>query len=46
MNESEFVLGGDELRNIKIKETHKQPFKKAPIDRASPTLSTPTYTLK
>lgn len=31
MNESEFVLGGDELRNIKIKQTHEQPFKKAPV---------------
>jgi len=31
MNESEFVLGGDELRNIKIKKTHEQPFKKAPV---------------
>jgi len=28
MNESEFVLGGDELRNIKIK---KQPLKKAAV---------------
>lgn len=31
MNESEFVLGGDELRNIKIKKTHEQPFKKAAV---------------
>lgn len=33
MNESEFVLGGDELRNIKIKKTHKQPFRKAPVTK-------------
>lgn len=31
MNESEFVLERDELRNIKIKKTHEQPFKKAPV---------------
>lgn len=31
MNESEFVLGGDELRNIKIKKAYKQPLKKATV---------------